>query len=99
MTKILVLLGLAYFIYTIYPPVKILLKNEPVLVFKSESILINSTRKEVNRTNIRRISVQHVAEVGYFLNIVTEKETHEVNVTWLEKTPDEIKALITRYYD
>jgi hypothetical protein len=39
----------------------------------------------------------YVESVGYFFSIRTEKENYETNVSWLDKTPDQIKELITRY--
>ncbi len=39
----------------------------------------------------------YVESVGNFFSIRTEKENYETNVSWLDKTPDQIKELITRY--
>ena len=43
------------------------------------------------------MAVTHVDEIGYFLNIKTKDTTHETNISWLDKTPDEIKELIEGY--
>jgi hypothetical protein len=60
-------------------------------------ILNNKKVVLISRHEIQNIEVIYVESVGYFFSIRTEKENYETNVSWLDKTPDQIKELITRY--
>ena len=96
--KISFFVGVAIFGYFTYSPVRKLLKNQPIIILESDSVILN-TRKAVMipKNEIEHIEVSYVDETGYFLNIKTKDVTHETNISWLEKTPDEIKELIKRY--
>ena len=96
--KISFLIGIMFFCYSIYSPVKRLIKNRPVIVFDTDSIILNENKfVTIKKEEIQDISVRYVDETGYFLNIQTNETIHETNISWLDKTPDEIKELINMY--
>jgi hypothetical protein len=96
--KISFLVGLAIFTYFIYSPVRKLIKNQPIIVFETDSILLNTSKSvAIQKNEIEDISVNYIDETGYFLNIKTKNATHEANISWLDKTPDEIEELIKVY--
>jgi hypothetical protein len=96
--KISFLVGLAIFTYFIYSPVRKLIKNQPIIVFETDSILLNTSKSvAIQKNEIEDISVNYIDEIGYFLNIKTKNATHEANISWLDKTPDEIEELIKVY--
>ena len=97
-TKISFLVGFAIFCYFIYSPVKKLIKNQPVIIFDTDSIILKANKCVIiKKEEIEGISVNYINERGYFLNIQTKKTNHETNISWLDKTPDEIKKLINAY--
>lgn len=40
------------------------------------------------------LSVNYINENGYFITIKIKDPNHETNISWLDKTPDEIQELI-----
>jgi hypothetical protein len=96
--KISFFVGVAIFGYFIYSPVRKLIKDQPIIVFDSDSIILNTHKRvTVQKGDIEDISVTYIEETGYFLNIKTKDSTHETNISWLDKTPNEIKELIKVY--
>ena len=85
-------------IYFTYLPLRKAIKNEPVIVLTDDSIVLNTPRSVViPKSEIRIIDVDYVKESGYFLNIKTDKENHVTSISWLDKTPDQLKSLIKKY--
>ena len=96
--KVFFLTGLILFAYMIYFPIKKLIKNQPIIVLTDDSIVLHMTKPVViPKNNILEIDVTYVEDSGYFLNIKTENKTHQTNISWLDKTPNEIKDLIKKY--
>ena len=97
-SKVSSIVGFILFAYLLYSPIKKLIKNQPIIILTDDSIVLHMTKPVViPKKNIMEIDVTYVEEMGYFLTIKTEKETHETNISWLDKTPDEIKDLIKKY--
>jgi hypothetical protein len=87
--------GVAIFSYFIYSPVRKLINDQPIIVFDTDSIILNTHKRvTIQKKEIEDLSVTYIEETGYFLNIKTKDTTHETNISWLDKTPDEIKELI-----
>jgi hypothetical protein len=92
------IVGLGIFLYFAYSPVVKLLKNQPIITFAPDSIILNTSRKTViGRDTIRYIDVVYEEGEGYFLNIKTAQEDHKVGLTWLNTTHVQIGDLIGRY--
>jgi hypothetical protein len=90
--------GVILFAYFTYLPVKKLLKNEPIITLTPDSIILNTSKVVViSKTDIKHIDVTMAEGNGYVLNIGTDVTSHEVGISWLDKTPAEIKALAERY--
>jgi hypothetical protein len=97
-TKVSFFIGVAIFGIFTYSSVIKLLMNQPIIVMEKDSIVLNTKRMiTIRKSEIEHIDVTHVDEIGYFLNIKTKDTTHETNISWLDKTPDEIKELIEGY--
>lgn len=97
-TKISFFIGVAIFGYFSYASVIKLLMNQPIIVMEKDSIVLNTKKTiTIQKGEIEQMDVTHVDEIGYFLNIKTKDTTHETNISWLDKTPDEIKELIEEY--
>lgn len=96
--QIFFFIGVALFIYFSFSPVRKLIRNEPIVILDRDSITLNTSGTvTIRRNEIEHIEVVYVDETGYFLNIKTKSTTHKTNISWLEKTPDEIKDLIKSY--
>jgi hypothetical protein len=95
--KVSFLIGVAVFCYFIYFSVIKSIKNQPIIVFDTDSIILNTKDVTIRKNDIEHLSVTYIEETGYFLNIKTKGATHETNISWLDKTPDEIKELIKAY--
>lgn len=96
--KVSTIVGFILLAYLLYSPIKKLIKNQPIITLTDDSIVLHMTKSVViPKENIMEIEVTYVEETGYFLTIKTENETHEENISWLDKTPDEIKDLIKKY--
>jgi hypothetical protein len=97
-TKIGFFCGFAFFAYFMYSPIRKLIKNQPIIVFETESITLNTNKAiTIQKKEINDIWVTYIDDTGYFLKIKTKDTTHETNISWLDKTPDEIKKLIKVY--
>ncbi|RUT67855.1 hypothetical protein D0817_24260 [Flavobacterium cupreum] len=93
--KISFIAGVLIFCYLIYSPVRKLIKNQPIIIFESDSIILNNNKPiTIKKNEIECISVTYVNETGYFLYIQTKETIHKTNIYWLDRTPDEIKKLI-----
>lgn len=98
LVKIASILVSTYVLYLLYPTIKKTKKHEPVIILKENEIILNNEKAVlIARHEIQNIEVIYVQDSGYFLSIKTEKENYQTNVSWLDKTPDQIKELITRY--
>jgi hypothetical protein len=98
--KISFLIGVVIFVYFTYPSVIKLLKNQPIIVIEKDLIVLNTKQLvTIRKSEIEHIDVTYVEETGYFLNIKIKDTTHETNISWLDKTPDEIKKLIEAYME
>jgi hypothetical protein len=96
--KIGFFVGLAVFGYFAYSAIRKLVKNQPVIVLDRHSIMLHTnTEVTIPKSEIENIQVTYLEETGYFLNIKTKNTTYETNISWLDKTPDEIKELIKDY--
>ncbi len=96
--KISFFVGVAIFCCFIYSPVLKLIKSQPIVIFETDSIIINTNKSvTIQKKDIEDVSVTHIDETGYFLNVKTKDSTHQTNISWLDKTPDEIKELIKVY--
>ncbi|MCA6378595.1 MAG: hypothetical protein IM606_01675 [Cytophagales bacterium] len=51
----------------------------------------------IKKEDIEDISVTCIEATGYFINVKTKDSTHQTNISWLDKTPDEVKELIKVY--
>jgi hypothetical protein len=90
--------GVMIFGYFIYFLVRKLIKNQPIIVFETDSITLNTNKvTRIEKTEIQDVSVTYIDEKGYLLNIKTKDTSLETNVSLLDKTPDEIKQLIKVY--
>jgi len=98
-TKISFSMGVAILFYLSYSQVIKLLRNQPIIVLEEDSIVLNTKIKSttIQKGQIEHLEVKHIEEVGYILIIKTKDTTHETNISWLEKTPDEINELIQGY--
>lgn len=97
-SKIAVVAGFLLFLYITYPSIKKLIKNEPVIILKNDSIVFHGKGSIViPKTEIKEIDVVFVEEQGTFLKITTDKKVHEFNITWLEVTAEQMKELIKNY--
>ncbi|GGF16600.1 hypothetical protein [Flavobacterium limi] len=97
-TKISFFIGVVLFCCFMYSPVRKLMNNQAIIIFDTDSIILNTNFPVTIKTKeIEGLSVTYVDEKGYFLNIKTKETTHETNISWLDKTPDEIKELIKVY--
>ena len=97
-TKISFFIGVAFFCYFIYSPIKKLINNQAIIIFDTDSIILNTNLPITIKTKeVEGMSVTYIEEKGYFLNIKTKETIHETNISWLDKTPDEIKELIKVY--
>ena len=87
-----------YVLYLLYPTIKKTKKHEPVIILKENEIILNNKKVVlISRHEIQNIEVIYVQGSGYLLSIKTGRENYDTNVSWLDKTPDQIKELITRY--
>ncbi|MBI3232081.1 MAG: hypothetical protein HYZ51_03320 [Candidatus Doudnabacteria bacterium] len=94
-TQISFFVGVAIFSYFIYSPVTKLIKDQPIIVFDTGSIILNTPKRvTIQKEEIEDVSVTYIEETGYFLNIKAKDITHEINISWLDKTPEEIQELI-----
>lgn len=93
-------IGIVVFMYTLYwlyITIKKLLKNVPIITLNDEAIILNEENVSIPKSEIQNIDVIYIDDTGYFLSIKTDKKNYETNVSWIDKTPEQIKELIKRY--
>jgi hypothetical protein len=97
--KVILLLVTIVNLYTIYHPIRKLIKNEPVLVFSDESIVINDNTNPATWqwSQIRGWKVEK-NDSGYSLVMDTIDKQKIVNISWLDKTPAQIEAILTQFH-
>jgi hypothetical protein len=67
-------------------------------VLDSDCIILNTTGTvTIPKNEIEHIEIIYLDETGYLLNIKIKSTTYETNISWLDKTPDEIKELLRDY--
>lgn len=95
--KVLYVLLAASLAYAIYLPVKKFFKNEPVLAFNKSEIEINEKGKPVPLLWRQIIDWRVEKEKDgntHYLIIETADKKYKINISWLEKRPSEIEALL-----
>lgn len=96
--KVSFIVGVIIFVCFMYSPAKKLVRNQPTIVLTDDSIVLHVPKQVlIPKNQITEIDIIYVEETGYFLNIKTESENHQTNISWLDKTPAEIKDLIKKY--
>lgn len=91
---------LAVIIYFLYFPIRKLIKKEPVITLTKSEITINVKRKPVTYlwSQIRDWHIEKDKETSNkFLILETTEGKKSVTISWLEKKPAEIEALIIAY--
>lgn len=87
-------IGVVIFIGFTYSSVIKLVKNQPIITIDNNAIVLNEKQSIIiKKEEIEHTDVTYVNEIGYYLNIKTKDTTHEINISWLDKTPDEIREL------
>lgn len=98
--KILYFFGGASLLYAIYIPARKFIRNEPVLTFSRSEIEINEKGKPVSYLWVQVISWSIEKDPDgrtHYLVIETAGSKSNINISWLEKKPDEIEALMLTY--
>ena len=81
-----------------YSPVRKLIKSQPIVIFETDSIIMNTNKSvTIKKEDIEDVLVTCIEATGYFINVKTKDSTHQTNISWLDKTPDEVKELIKVY--
>lgn len=86
--------------YTIYVPAKKFFKNEPVLTFSKSEIEIHEKGKPESLLWLQVINWRVEKEKDgntHFLIIETADKKYKINISWLEKPPNEIEELLQTY--
>jgi hypothetical protein len=90
----------AYLLYTLYFPVRQLIKNEPVLILSKSEITINRKGKPVTYLWMQ-IQGWHIEKdkenSNRYLILETSEGKKSVSLVWLEIKPEEVEALISEY--
>lgn len=96
--KILYIFLTGSLLYAIYIPVRKLIKDEPVLTFSKNSLLVSEKFKPILFiwTDITSWNIEK-DESTHYLNIKTANKNKRINISWLEKQPEEIEELINKY--
>jgi hypothetical protein len=96
--KIIYIFLTASLLYTIIIPIRKFIKDEPVLTLSKNSLLVNEKLKSITFTwqEITNWQIEKI-ENTHYLNIQTTDKLKKINISWLEKKPDEIEALIEKY--
>jgi hypothetical protein len=91
---------IAWLGYWLYFPVRQMINNEPVLILNKSEITINRKRKPVTYLWMQ-IQGWHIEKdkenSNKYLILETTEGKKSVSITWLDKKPDEIEALINTY--
>jgi hypothetical protein len=98
-TKLVYAVLNAVLLYTIYNQLKKLKDRTAIISINPDAISIHEGLKPVRieKKDIQSITVEYISENGYFLIIETEAKTHKINITWLDKSSEEIKQLVKNY--
>lgn len=84
--------------YTIIVSARKIFRNEPVLTLSEFDILINDKREPVSILWQQVIDWKiEKDENTHYLVIETPEKRRKINISWLERKPAEIEALITEY--
>jgi hypothetical protein len=86
--------------FTIFIPARKFFKNEPVLTLNNSEIIINEKGRPVSFLwpQIIDWKIEKEEDGGaHYLIIKTAEKTRKVNISWLEKSPAEIKELLSLY--
>lgn len=84
-------------VYAIYIPTKKFLRNEPVLTLNKSEIEINENGKPVSFHWAQVTGWRIVKDEDggtHYLIIETTDTKKKINISWLEKRPDEIEEII-----
>jgi hypothetical protein len=98
--KIVYVFLTASVLYTIYIPTKKFLKNEPVLTFSKSEIVINEKGKPASFLWLQVIdwNIEKEEDGGtLYLTIETADTKKRINISWLDKRPNEIEQLLQTY--
>ena len=90
----------ASLLYAIYIPTKKFIKNEPVLTFSKSEIEINKKGKPVSFLWLQVIAwtIEKEEDGGtHYLTIETADTKKKINISWLDKRPNEIEELLQTY--
>jgi hypothetical protein len=90
----------AFLLYSIYIPVKKLVKNEPILTFKDTEIEIYEKGKPISFIWQQVIDwkIEKDEDGGTpYLIVETQDKKSKLNISWLEKQPAEIEVLFQKY--
>jgi hypothetical protein len=87
-------------LYRSYFPVKMLLKNEPILIFSPSVLILN---EKGNPLHILwhdlvdcKIEKNNTNEMHYLV-VTTAHQSTRLNISWLDKSPAEIEAILTAF--
>lgn len=85
-------------VYQLFGPIKKLLSDVSIITFSEESITLRTDKViMIPKHEIQDIEVEYIDEKGFFLKIKSSKGDFETNVSWLDKSPEQIKELIKGY--
>jgi len=87
-----------WILFVIAPTIKRMIMNEPIVTLMPDKIVLNVGRRRfIHKVDIRYIDVIYEEEKGYFLEIKTENKRYSVNVSWMDRTPDDVRDLVKFY--
>jgi hypothetical protein len=98
--KIIYVLLNTYLLYAIYVQTRKFIKNEPVLTFSKDKIEINEKGKpySLQWSQINNWKIEEEGDGGaQYLKIMTSNGFMKINISWLDKNPDEINELLKMY--
>ena len=96
--KLLYVFLTASLLYAIYIPTRKFIKNEPILILAKDSIEIIDKKKttSIHWLQIRDWKIENDEGTRYLI-IDTAEIKKKINISWLDKTPEEIEILITKF--
>ncbi len=97
--KIVCVFLIALFVYMLYIPTKKFFKNEPVLTFSKSEITINEKAKPISFLwrEVVNWKVVKKDEDTYYLMMETMDKKKIINISWLDRGPNEIEELLQTY--
>ena len=98
--KLLYVFLTASLIYTLYIPTRKFIKNEPVLKFSHTGLEVNERGRPVSLlwSQVTGWRMEKEEDGGtHYLIIDTTEKSRKVNLSWLDKRPVEIEALMQAY--